>query len=757
MKPLDKSQFMAVFKAEAKEHIAKLNQGFIRLEKNPHEVQVIDEIFRSAHTLKGSARMMGEREIHDIAHQLEDLLEKIKQGELKATPSLTDQALKAVDIIEKVLQEMGKNNPSLIDVTEVCQALNQYITEKSESSEEGPSGPKLKIQAISEHKGSQESKSSIISEKSDPIELEEYIRIPVSRVDTLLSLVGELMINKIKSSYKMAAFRQLTERVKIAQKRLAELLEKLGEGELWKGRVKKSDFDQPMHQCNFDLEELKRGILTLADQLSTETVHLDPVIDELQFKVKELRMMPCATIFEGLERLVRDVAREEKKEVELLIDGKDTELDKKVLEVLKPCLIHLLRNSVSHGIESPEERKNKGKEATGIIHLTAAHQGSRVLIEVSDDGRGVDLEQVKEVALKKHIIKPEELNGMDDREVMNLIFAPGFSTSPMITDISGRGVGLDVVRKEIGELKGEVSVTSQGDKGTHIAIKLPLTVAIMNILLVEAEGQTFGLPLLSVEEIVSVNPKDLETLENKMTIQFCNRTVPVIKLADVLQLPSKPTEEGSPKEISERWPVLIAHLLERRIGFLVDRLVGEEQIFFKNLGTHIGKLKNISGATLLGTGKVVLILDMTELILSARLANTSAQPKEKKITSEKHHQRILVVEDSLTTRELERGILQAQGYEVETAVDGMDGLAKLSQGKFNLIVSDVQMPRMDGFEFCKTLRQNPNYKELPFVFVTALEKEEEKRKGIEVGAQAYIVKGAFDQSNLLQAIDQLVG
>lgn len=741
-KPFDRSQFLGVFKAEAQELIVKLNQGFMILEKDPEQAQALEELFRAAHTLKGSARMMGQEAIQQIAHRLEDLLGKVREGGLKITPSIVDAALAAVDGIEDAFGRIDQPGESEADVTAACEALDRCIGNKD---------PKP---AIPPAVAIPPAPKTAVDGNSSP--LSEYVRVPIARVDALLSIVGEIVINKVKSSFRAAVMRRVTRNAKTLQTRLAAVTELAFNRNAGDADVRAALISE-LHQCNVDADRMRRQIAELVEERITETESLNPVIDELQHRVKELRMLSCATIFEGFDRLVRDVARQENKEAELLIEGEETELDKKVLDALKPCLIHILRNAVSHGIESPEDRTRSGKPRTGTVFLKASHQGSRVRIEVRDDGRGINREQILQSAIKKNIVKSEEAASMSDREIVNLIFAPGFSTSPIITDISGRGVGLDVVRRGIQDLKGEVTVDAALGGGTRVLIELPLTVAIMNVLVLEAEGQKFGIAMTSVEEIANFAAKDAQTLDRHSAVQHRDRTVPIVDLAEVLKLVKKPQDENAVRgRADDRRPAVILSSLERRVAFFVDKIHGEEQIFIKTLGLHIGKVQNLSGATLLGSGEMILILDAAELMVSARLAHPAAQERTRG-TAERRAPRILVVDDTMTTRELERGILVAQGFTVETAVDGLDALEKLQQGVFDLIVSDVQMPRMDGFEFCRTLRQDPDRKNIPLIFVTSLEKEEEKRKGVEVGAQAYIIKGAFDQSSLLQTIERIIG
>jgi len=778
---IDQSDFADLFKAEADDYLAKLQQGLLSLEKNPDQPPVVEEVFRAAHTLKGSARMMGYRDIEQIAHHLESLFDRIKTGKLRLTSSITDQGLAAIDAMSRAVASAASGQPSTVDIAAIMQALERCggdvaasvpdatasagkaaetatTTSTSEmvarTPEQKPVGPIASDLAASQQPPSPAQPQP---PKTAPVRAEEFIRIPVSRIDSLFNLAGELFVHKVKSSDKLAKLRQLLRQVKSSHKRAAELLEahSLDTGG-------QSEQTRLLQEHTRDAAELKRQVIELTEMLSTETLHLDPVIDELQYKVRTLRMLPCATIFDGLERLVRDTSHELRKEVQLAIEGAETELDKKMLEAIKPCLVHLLRNAVDHGIEPPDQRIARGKPRQGTVRLCASHQGGKAVIEIHDDGGGVNTARVREVALQRKIVTQEQLARMDELEVMELIFSPGFSTASIITDVSGRGVGADVVKKEIEALKGHVRLDSRLGEGTTVTLELPLTVAIIEVLLVETGGQRFGLPLLAVDEIVRVDPAAVRTIENRMAITWRERTVPVVRLDEVLNLSAAAAGRSrSTGAAPAVWPVVIVAWADRRLGLLVDGVLSDQEVFIKGLPANVGTLKQIAGAAIVGTGEVILILDVQGLVVSARgvrrFAAPSAAVPEAAPAAEKPQRRILVVEDSLTTREFERSLLEANGYEVETAVDGLDALDKVGRATFDLVVADVEMPRMNGFEFCQALRQREAFKQLPVVIVTTRDKEEDKRRGLEVGAQAYIVKSAFNQNHLLETIERLVG
>jgi chemotaxis protein histidine kinase CheA/CheY-like chemotaxis protein len=509
-----------------------------------------------------------------------------------------------------------------------------------------------------------------------------------------------------------------------------------------------------MSQCDAHIQKLREYTLKLYDQVSTEAFHLDPVIDELQAKIKEIKMLPLSTIFEGFPRMVRDIALQQGKGVNLIVNGEETELDKKVLEGIKTSLIHILRNCIDHGIEEPEVRVSLGKPRDGTIKVSAFHEGDNVVIAVEDDGRGMDIDQVKQTALKKRLVSNFNLDGMTDKEVLHIVFMNGYSTSPIVTDVSGRGMGLDIVKRDITNLKGRVILETQKNKGTKFTLILPLTIAIIQVLLVKVQNMIFALPMLSITESVKVKMDDISTIGGRMAIQFREEIVPLVKLNEVLGLPPSREEEGKPKK---EILVVMATSLDRRVGFIVDDIVGEDEVFIKSLGKHLGKVKNVSGAMIMPTGEVVVVLDIADLIAHSALSRPLVTGKRTVPKMRPKEKRILVVEDAFSTRELEKSILETHGYLVDTAVDGLDALERMTGTQYDLIVCDVEMPRMDGFELCRTLKKKEELKDIPFVMVTALQKEEDKRRGIEVGASAYIVKSAFEQTNLLDTIERLVG
>ncbi len=766
---------IAIFKAETEEHLTKLENGLVELEKQSDNIELASSLNREVHTLKGAARVFGFYEIQDIAHRIEDIFEEVAGKRAVFNSSMAEGIFKGLDairaILEKIAQEKKIDAEVDVDASDICRELEECISAAQairarRKREKGSKKEKeaAETQAKDEQEKTDQQKEQEVKKAPDkvldrmsetvalhpPAQTEEYIRVPMSRVDKLLYLVGEVVINKMKASAMSAQAKKLSKLSREAQKSVLSLSEAIKkESSSQNGEVTKW-----LSQCEAQMQRLRERTLELYDHVSTEAFHLDPVIDELQAKIKEIKMLPLSTIFEGFPRMVRDIASQQGKQVNLVISGEENELDKKVMEGIKTSLIHILRNCVDHGIEEPEVRAALGKPRDGTIKVSASHEGDNVVITVKDDGRGMDISQIKETALKKRVVSNYDLEGMSDKDVMNIVFMNGYSTSPIVTDVSGRGMGLDIVRRDITNLKGRVILDTEKNRGTRFTLVLPLTIAIIQVLLVKVQSMLFALPMFSVTESVKVSGDDVSVTGGRMAIPFREHIVPLVRLNEVLGLPPAGNEEEKAKK---EMLVVMATSLDRRVGFIVDEIAGEGEAFIKSLGKHLGKVKNVSGAIIMPTGEVVVVLDTTDLVAHSALGFPQVTGKKGFYEGKHKEKRILVVEDAFSTRELEKSILETHGYLVDTAVDGLDALDRMVNTQYDLIVSDVEMPRMDGFELCRTLKNNEGYKDIPVVMVTALQKEEDKRRGIEVGAAAYLVKSAFEQTNLLDTIERLVG
>ncbi len=475
--------------------------------------------------------------------------------------------------------------------------------------------------------------------------------------------------------------------------------------------------------------------------------------DGLLHDVKEMHLLPFSSLIEIFPRFVRDLARDQGKEVELAVQGGEIEIDRRILEEMKDPLIHLLRNCIDHGIEAPAARAEKGKPPHGTVTLSISQQdGGKVEIIVADDGAGIDAAKVKAAARKLDMVSEEDAAQLGEREALALVFRSGVSTSPIITDVSGRGLGLAIVREKVERLGGAIAIESHPDAGTRFRIVLPLTLATFRGVLVRAGERLFVVPAASVERVARATEGDVRTVENRATIALGGQAVALAGLSEVLELPRK----GAAGESPEHAQALVLGLGAERIAFRVDEILVEQEVLVKNLGPQLARVRNVAGACVLGTGQVVPVLNVPDLMKSAVKRAAALAPVAAEEPSGAQQRSILVAEDSITSRALLKNILESAGYRVATAVDGIDAYTALKTGTFDLLVSDVEMPRMDGFDLTAKVRSDKQLAELPVVLVTALESREHRERGIDAGANAYIVKSSFDQSNLLEVVRRLI-
>ncbi|HNX68907.1 MAG TPA: hybrid sensor histidine kinase/response regulator [Candidatus Omnitrophota bacterium] len=709
----DKSKFIDQFKSETRERIQALNLGLLKLEKMPKDRELLNAMMREAHSIKGASRMMGYKRIADITHKMEDGLQRALNGELVLSRESFAVLFKCLDALEPLLQDkvVWEDNGITRDFTEeLCSLAEKIFLGKSPESQGAvpePSKDTPKVPAVPD------AASAPVSPKREeaPTLLEESLRVDIEKLNRLINLSGELLISKIRLE------------------------------EVTKGILARADI-------HVETNPVFSG---LVKELDAVTDHIDTLTEELQDGMMKVRMLPVGHLFNTFPRAMRDLAMEKGKEIDFEIRGEETQLDKAILDELKVPLMHLLRNSVDHGLELPEERKQKGKPACGKITLTAEREGSQVMVSVTDDGQGIDIDKVKEHAVAKGLVSRDNIGNLAQEQVFNLLFTPGFSTQEEVSDISGRGVGLDVVREMVVKLKGMVEVDSDPSRGTTFRIKLPLTLAITESLLAVAGSDTFAVPVDSVLETIRITPSDIKSVETKDVITVRGHIMPVVKLHDVFGLPAKGIME------KKFFPVIIVQSVEKRIGILVDALLGRQEIIGKSLGDPLKRVKDIAGATILGNGKVVLILDIPSIIHSAEGGVVRKVASKPKIATGKKKRTILLAEDVLSTAMLEKNILESVGYSVVIARDGKEALDKAAQESFDLVISDVLMPRMDGFELVTRLRKERTYKEVPIIIVTTRESDDDKRKGMEAGANAYLLKSDFTSEGLLETIERLLG
>ncbi|MBI3581855.1 MAG: response regulator [Nitrospinae bacterium] len=468
--------------------------------------------------------------------------------------------------------------------------------------------------------------------------------------------------------------------------------------------------------------------------------------------IREARLVPFSALFNLFPRMVRDLARDRSKVVELEIAGGDAKADKRIIEEMKDPLMHLIRNSIDHGLETPEERERAGKPRAGKIRLSAFRTEANIVVEVADDGRGLDVEAIKKTAVKRKMLSEKELEATPPREIENLVFAHGFSTSAFVTDVSGRGIGLDVVRANVEALKGSVQAESKPGVSCVFRVKLPVTLTTARVLLVEAGGGAYAIPMEYVDAALRVAPGDVFHLEGKPAIAPEHRgAVWVAELSDVLGLP----KDGEGARPPAAWrPCVILAVGEDKFGVFVDDLLDEQEVVLKVKSGVLKRVRNVSDATILADGEICSVLNPNDMLRTIRKQSATAGPPVGKKPEERKRS-VLLVEDSITTRTQEKRILEGGGYEVVTAVNGVDALEKLSRRSFDAVVSDVIMPEMDGLALTTRIRGDKRNKDLPVILVTTLASDEDKKRGLEAGANAYIPKPSFDQKILLETLERL--
>ncbi|MGH2567091.1 MAG: hybrid sensor histidine kinase/response regulator, partial [Bacteroidota bacterium] len=497
--------------------------------------------------------------------------------------------------------------------------------------------------------------------------------------------------------------------------------------------------------------EGKLGTVTKAAVHDQRSVAL--MVDNLLDDAKKAVMFPFTSLVEMFPKFVRELSRDQGKDAELEIHGAEIEIDRRILEEIKNPLVHLVRNCVDHGLEHQRERKQNKKQARGTIRISIAPKnGNKVEIAVSDDGRGINAGKVRSAAVKNGLLSQDEAAKLTDQEAYFLIFQSGVSTSPMITDVSGRGLGLAIVREKVEKLGGTISFETSFNVGTAFRIVLPLTLATVRGLLVRSNEHIVILPTASIERTLMLKKNEIRTVEDRETIQLDGEVVGLAKLADVLELsPSRPVQNSSDTVYA-----VVLNAAGKRLAFTVDEVLHEQEVLTKSLGSQLSRVRNVASATVLGTGRVVPVLNVPDLIKSAVRATAGVKGETPAAKEEGKKQSVLVVEDSITARSLLKNILETAGYRVSTAVDGIDAYTQLRTGEFDIVVSDVDMPRMNGFDLTAKIRGDKKLSEMPVILVTALESREDRERGIDVGANAYIIKSSFDQSNLLEAMRRLV-
>ncbi|MGD1804532.1 hybrid sensor histidine kinase/response regulator [Dapis sp. BLCC M126] len=814
---IEDAELREVFQTASEEHLEKLDEGFLYLEKHPEDLEKLEQLLREAHSLKGDAGMLGVKDVSQIAHQIEHLLGEIKRGEKVISPETSDRLSVGLDAIRKLIQEEVTGKKSGINTVYILANLmgaknlntqsqeenKTYLTSEESTSINSPieeqkvnkndlSSPtpepktteeNIPVNNINEptptytekptyvsplsltktelNKSSVTIESSYTSSTSYHI---ETVRVPTRNLDSLMTQTGELTVTQIRLAHRLAEIEEITNLWEEWSRDIFKNRFVIHDMNV-SNRTTINDYsikqlESYHHRSEEQLEKLGLLINNLRNYIHEDVAKLDLITNEIESGVRTLRMLPLSTIFNMFPRVVRDLARQESKKVELIIEGGNTKADKRIIEQMKDPLMHIIRNAVDHGIETPTERKKLGKSEVATIKLRAYNTANNVIIEVIDDGQGLDIEQIKKKAIKQDICSESELAYMTQKQIQSLIFTPGFSTKKFVTEVSGRGIGLDVVKTNIEELKGTISIESQPRKGCYIRVVLSTSIATINVLIVAIEKTYYALPVEYVKTTLMVCIASIFTIEGRDTIIFDNEPVSVARLADLLEISVSHHEKIAD---DQEKPCIILKVGNEQLGLFIDTLIDAQDVVLKPQSKLLKRVRNIAGATILGSGDVCMVLNPQDLLKSARKLSTSvpsfnlieqSDNQEVEIVNKKYL--ILLAEDSISTRTQEKRILESAGYEVITAVDGLDAFNKLQTRSFDAVVSDIQMPNLDGLSLTAKIRENKNYSELPIILVTSLSSNEDKQKGAEVGANAYITKDSFNQEVLLETLKRLV-
>ncbi|GAA8869679.1 chemotaxis histidine kinase/response regulator CheAY2 [Helicobacter pylori] len=785
----DLQEIMEDFLIEAFEMNEQLDQDLVELEHNPEDLDLLNRIFRVAHTIKGSSSFLNLNILTHLTHNMEDVLNRARKGEIKITPDIMDVVLRSIDLMKTLLvtiRDTGSdtNNGKENEIEEAVKQLQAITSQNLEGAKE-TSGTKEAPQKENEKEVKEEAKKENIKENQEnkakapttkdfasdnPLADEpdlDYANMSAEEVEAEI----ERLLNKRQEADKERRAQKKQEAkpkqevapktetpkapktetkakakadteenkapsigveqtVRVDVRRLDHLMNLIGELVLGKNRLIRiySDVEERYDGEKF-LEELNQVVSSIS-----------AVTTDLQLAVMKTRMQPVGKVFNKFPRMVRDLSRELGKSIELIIEGEETELDKSIVEEIGDPLIHIIRNSCDHGIEPLEERRRLNKPETGKVQLSAYNEGNHIVIKISDDGKGLDPVMLKEKAIEKGVISERDAEGMSDREAFNLIFKPGFSTAKVVSNVSGRGVGMDVVKTNIEKLNGIIEIDSEVGVGTTQKLKIPLTLAIIQALLVGVQEEYYAIPLSSVLETVRISQDEIYTVDGKSVLRLRDEVLSLVRLSDIFKV------DAILESNSDVYVVIIG-LADQKIGVIVDYLIGQEEVVIKSLGYYLKNTRGIAGATVRGDGKITLIVDVGAMMDMAKsikvnittLMNESENTKSKNSPSDYI---VLAIDDSSTDRAIIRKCLKPLGITLLEASNGLEGLEMLKNGDKtpDAILVDIEMPKMDGYTFASEVRKYNKFKNLPLIAVTSRVTKTDRMRGVESGMTEYITK-----------------
>jgi chemosensory pili system protein ChpA (sensor histidine kinase/response regulator) len=783
-------EVLSYFVPEAQEYLELLEANLLRLDKDSQNKELINQLFRTAHTLKGSAYTVGFQSIGDLVHHVEDFMGAVRDGRLNVLPGHTDLMLRAIDVVRVLM----RRDLSVVDGTRQrfqaarseLKQLDQGVLVETTSVQ---CSPEISEAGASPKDQREELHGQGKSQDGKTVEDREVIRVSYARLERLMNLVGELVIGRGRLEQRLRVLEQLSQQVLAVKARLVESVQSFADKHTFTyqeaSNSSTSSLSQPVPALSDfgsleldkydDFNILARRIGEVTADISESMSQLDGSIRRshedmsqlqqltllMRDEIARARMVPIGTPFTRFRRAIREIARASNKEVSLVTSGDQTEVDTGIVERLVDPLVHLVRNSVYHGIEPAVDRVAKGKPAFGTVYLHAAHRGNSVIIEVEDDGAGLDLTKIRTKAIKMGLANPDKLQTMSDEEALQLIFLPGFSTAEKVGDQAGRGVGLDVVKRVIEGMNGQIEVESIPGVGTKFTLNLPLTLLIATALLVRAGSERYAIPLLNIHEVTMPTASSMRAEDGRMLLQVAEQAIEVQSLYHLLR-----REAGS---VDWTMPVVIVRTAAGPMGLAVDELLGRQEIVIKSLGM-LKPLEHsfFGGATIDPEGRVLLVLDPARLV-SRGAKDSGAQTvlarptlrhedllPDEMASTERQDARLLLVDDSLSIRKFVGKMLESAGYQIDTAVDGEDGLRKASVAAYRMILTDLEMPKLNGFEVIQALRSRPETKHTPIVVMTTRAGDKHRQMALSIGANAYIAK-PVEERVLLHEIERWVG
>ncbi|AUG06217.1 hybrid sensor histidine kinase/response regulator [Pseudomonas sp. S09G 359] len=746
------ASLLELFSLEADAQTQVLSAGLLALERNPTQADQLEACMRAAHSLKGAARIVGVDAGVSVSHVMEDCLVSAQEGRLYLQPEHIDALLQGTDLLMRIATPGNDVGPADI---EAYVALMERLLDPSQlTAKVAPPPPAASPAPVVEELPPEPEPAPPVA--SDPPRQnkrmteggERVLRVTAERLNSLLDLSSKSLVETQRLKPYLASLQRL-KRIQSQSVRALDTLD---------GQLKTLDLNLEAQEALADT----RRLLAEAQALLAEK-HAE--LDEFGWQAGQraqvlydtalaCRMRPFADVLAGQVRMVRDLGRSLGKQVRLEIEGEKTQVDRDVLEKLEAPLTHLLRNAVDHGIEMPEQRVLAGKPAEGLIRLRASHQAGLLVLELSDDGNGVDLERLRGTIVDRHLSPLDTALRLSEEELLTFLFLPGFSLRDKVTEVSGRGVGLDAVQHMVRQLRGAVVLEQTAGQGSRFHLEVPLTLSVVRSLVVEVGEEAYAFPLAHIERMCDLAPDDIVQLEGRQHFWHEGRHVGLVAASQLLQRPAGQSSQETLK-------VVVIRERDAVYGIAVERFIGERTLVVLPLDDRLGKVQDISAGALLDDGSVVLIVDVEDMLRSVdKLLNTGRLERiarRSQQATEAPRKRVLVVDDSLTVRELQRKLLLNRGYEVAVAVDGMDGWNALRSEDFDLLITDIDMPRMDGIELVTLLRRDTRLQSLPVMVVSYKDREEDRRRGLDAGADYYLAKASFHDDALLDAVMELIG